>query len=904
MRELQLLLFILVSALAFLAGCDTTDSSFDESIPEVYSLTTRVMPEGGGRVNPDFGDFEVNTSLEIEAIPAEGYVFERWEGDLNGNTNPESVVIDDDKNITARFSPRDYPLNITISGEGSVIEVVESRPSDDENFQGSHQKSMDGNIQVDEDSLYSSEHEAGQDSQNESVNRVSQNMASATVRLKAEPEEGWYFDQWEGDLTGNVNPEVITVDEEKEVTAVFLREDTEGFSIRIYIMGEGEVNKNPDRAFFNDGDEVTLTANPDQGWNFIEWQGDLSGSENSKTVVVEESLNVTALFEETDDPAMKIIRQPSGTRAGTAITPAPQILLSDGLGDPVRGVEISVSLSNNSFTSESNTTVSTDGDGIATFDNLVIETAFSNYILTFDADEPDVSKISSTPFGVVAAPGDPSSSLATVPDGVAGAETMIEISVQDRYGNLIRGIADQIVVEISGANNEAPTVSETNFPGEYSASYTPVNTGIDDVSIELDGVPIAESPFESSVVSAKADATNSTATVPDGRAGEETEITIFVKDQFGNSVGNLAGELSVEVSGANSASLSVTESNSAGEYIASYTPERSGADQISIQLGGAPIAGSPFESDVTSAVADASNSSAAVPDGRAGEETTITIVLKDQFGNSVSNAAGELLVDVSGANNASPRASEANTPGEYRASYTPETIGTDRVSIQVENLPIDGSPFESDIVAAAVNPSNSVVSAEPSVLTVGDVSVITVQLRDRFENPIATLTENDFEISITGEVSAGGIGETSISGTYEFEVTTTTSGEAGVSVSANGITLDDTPDISFEPGEPDELIIISQPEDTRSGERIAGPPSVRVQDEFGNVIPGVDVTVSEERGSRFFEGTLTVTTNQSGVATFDDLVLNRIFGTFKLVFSVEGMPDTISEDFQVSPFLQ
>jgi len=804
MRELQLLLFILVAVLAVIVSCDTTNSDFDESIPEVYSLTTQVVPQGGGKVQPDLGKFKVNETFDIEAIPAEGYVFERWEGDLTGNTNPESIVIDDDKNITARFSLRNYPLKIIISGEGSVIEVIESRSSEDENIQDSHQKVMSGHLQIEGDSLTFSQIRAGAVTQKQRVNPKLQSTTSATVRLKAVPEEGWYFDQWEGDLTGNVNPEVITVDDEKNVTAVFLQEDTEGFSIRINIIGEGEVNKNPDRAFFNDGDAITLTANPDQGWSFIEWQGDLSGSENSKTVIIEESLNVTALFEETDDPAMKINRQPSGTRAGNAISPAPKIMLTDGLGNPLQGVNISVSLNDNSFTTESDTTARTDGDGVATFDKLIIETAFPDYILTFDADEPDVSNISSNPFGVVSALGDPSNSSAKVPDGVAGAETVISITVQDRYGNVITDSADQIVVEISGANSETPSISEMTSPSEYSTNYTPVNTGIDKVSIELDGVPID---------------------------------------------------------------------------------------------------GSPFESDVTSANADASNSTATVPDGRAGEVTTISILLKDRFGNLVSNAAGQLSVEVGGANSASPGVSETNSPGKYRARYTPETIGTDRVSIQIGNEPIDDSPFDSDIAAASADPSITVVSAEPNVLTVGDISVITVQLRDRFENPIGGLAENDFEISFTGDASVGTISETSTSGNYEFEVTTTTSGVVNLSVSATGVTLNDTPAVTFEPGEPDELVIITQPENTRSGERIAGPPTVQVMDEFGNVIPGVDVSVKEESRVQFVEGSLTVTTNQSGIATFDNLVINRILGSFRLVFSVEGIPDAISVDFQVNPFL-
>ena len=43
----------------------------------------------------------------------------------------------------------------------------------------------------------------------------------ATVTLTAAAEAGWTFSHWDGDLTGNVNPAAITMDVDKQVTAVF-----------------------------------------------------------------------------------------------------------------------------------------------------------------------------------------------------------------------------------------------------------------------------------------------------------------------------------------------------------------------------------------------------------------------------------------------------------------------------------------------------------------------------------------------------------------------------------------------------------------------------------------------------------------------------------------------------------
>jgi hypothetical protein len=941
-------------------------------------------------LDPVGDSFEVNETVYVEAIPGEGYVFEKWEGALTGNTNPESIVIDDDKSIIAHFFRRDYPLNIAISGEGRVVEVIESRSS-----------ASLINQEVRQDSIP----DITSESQLPQIGGTKLNQKSTsnpTVKLRAEPADGWYFSQWEGDLTGDVNPEVITVDEEKNVTAVFLQEETDGFTIEINVIGEGQVNKSPDRTFFNEGDNVTLTANPDQGWSFIEWQGDLTGTANSQTVTIEADLSVSAVFEVSVDPGMIITQQPSGSIAGAVLSPSPKIQLTDGLGAPIQGVEIGVSLNKHTFTEESTVTVSTDAEGIASFDNLIAETAFADYILTFDANEPNVLNISSNPFGVVATSVAPLKSSATVPNGNAGGETVITILARDQFDNPVPGISDNFMVDVTGENSASPSVSEHSTPGEYRAGYTPETSGTDKISIQVGGVPIAGSPFESQVGTsvfeasnstasvpdgiageeivvtifvkdqfgnsvsgvaddllvtvtgantaspsvsetsepgeytarympeisgrdriliqlggepingspfrpdispAEADAPNSTATIPDGVAGEETSIIISVKDRFGNSVENVAADLSVQVTGVNTRAPSVTETNIAGQYAASYNPVNSGTDQISISLRGEPIDGSPFESFVATAGPDPSSSNATVPDGIAGEEIEIKIVVRDQFGNEISDAAGELLVNVSGANSASPSVSSGGSTGEYLASYTPEISGRDQISVELGGVPIAGSPFASDVIASSPDPSESSLSADPDVLVVGEVSVVTIDLRDRFSNPVSGFSDSEFFISLDGEASAGAVTPASDEGQYQFEVTSTKAGDIEVSVVVDGISLDDSEEIEFEPGDPNEIIIVMQPEDTQSGRKIAGPPAVRVRDEFGNPVPGVDVTVREAGGAEFFDSDLTERTSGSGIATFDNLVLNRFFGNFRLAFSVEGVQSVTSENFQVSPFI-
>ncbi len=48
--------------------------------------------------------FKSGTHVRLEAVPASGYLFDSWSGDLSGKANPTTIVMDCNKSITANFS--------------------------------------------------------------------------------------------------------------------------------------------------------------------------------------------------------------------------------------------------------------------------------------------------------------------------------------------------------------------------------------------------------------------------------------------------------------------------------------------------------------------------------------------------------------------------------------------------------------------------------------------------------------------------------------------------------------------------------------------------------------------------------------------------------------------------------
>lgn len=77
-------------------------------------------------------------------------------------------------------------------------------------------------------------------------------------------------------------------------------EEPEEYILDVDIQGEGAVNIDPPEDEFSEGTEVTLTAVPEDGWTFQQWQGDLEGTNPEKEIVIDEEKEITAVFKEND----------------------------------------------------------------------------------------------------------------------------------------------------------------------------------------------------------------------------------------------------------------------------------------------------------------------------------------------------------------------------------------------------------------------------------------------------------------------------------------------------------------------------------------------------------------------------------------------------------------------------
>ena len=131
---------------------------------------------------------------------------------------------------------------------------------------------------------------------------TSQYEEGETVVLNATPNEEYVFFSWSG-ATGDSNNTSIIMDSDKSVVALFVKKQ---YSLEVSVMGEGEVKekiiKTGASKDYNSGTIIELSANPASEWIFVEWKGDLSGTENPAQIIINKPKNITAVFEKKQYP--------------------------------------------------------------------------------------------------------------------------------------------------------------------------------------------------------------------------------------------------------------------------------------------------------------------------------------------------------------------------------------------------------------------------------------------------------------------------------------------------------------------------------------------------------------------------------------------------------------------------
>ena len=117
------------------------------------------------------------------------------------------------------------------------------------------------------------------------------------ISIVASPAAEYLFDKWSGAASGSSLSISVIMDSDKSVTANFIKKK---YALTTTVEGEGIVTEKVIKAGaatdYNSGTIVELTAIPSNEWEFKEWTGDVTSSENPTQITIDKAKLVNAVF--------------------------------------------------------------------------------------------------------------------------------------------------------------------------------------------------------------------------------------------------------------------------------------------------------------------------------------------------------------------------------------------------------------------------------------------------------------------------------------------------------------------------------------------------------------------------------------------------------------------------------
>jgi hypothetical protein len=569
--------------------------------------------------------------------------------------------------------------------------------------------------------------------------------------------------------------------------------------------------------------------------------------------------------------ALVFSQQPTSTTAGAALSPAVQVTVVDAFGNPVPGSE--VTLSPNGFTFASGTTSEpTNAAGVATFSNLVIDGAGSGYTIT--AGDGSASA-TSTGFGIT--PASPSAIIftqqpTTTIAGVA-VTPAVAVTVTDVFGNVVPG--SKVTLSAAGFSFASGTLTQsTNASGVATFGNLVIETaGTGYTLVASDGSALQASNAFAIVAAAPATVTFTAEPTSQTAGAALAPVQATVVDAFGNPVSG--SNVTLTANGFSFASGTTTEAtNSNGVATFSNLVIDTAGSGYTISAGDGSAAatstkfgispGAPADLTFVQGPTTATAGTAISP--------AVSVEVTDAFGNLVPGSKVTLAPHGFAFASGTLTASTGSTGVATFGDLVVDAVGSGYTISASDGSPSATSgPFS--ITAAA--PATLTFTQEPTTTGAGATinPAVTVSAEDAFGNPVpssnVTLSGNGFGFaSGTLTVATGANGVASF-GDLVIETAgtgyTMTAQDSGASVAS-------TP-FAISTGAASIITFTHQPSDATAGVDLSPAVTVKVTDAYGNAIAGSSVTLSAN-GFSFAAGTLTQSTNSSGVATFPGLAVD------------------------------
>jgi len=310
-----------------------------------HSLTINIAGEGSTYPNEGTHTYKHEEEVTVTANSEEHWYFDEWKGDASGTEEEITIIMDEDKEITAVFEEYTYILDIKVEGNGSVEidpDKEEYAPNTDVNLIADSEEDWEFvewigdyggseaeiTVTMDENKLVTAVFEEVEETPEEYNLTIKIEGEGTTdpeegthayeegtkVTLAVVAQKGWYFSHWIGVDSEVEEDEIIsvTLEEDREIVAHFERKEIEEYTLKIDIIGEGSAKIDgeevtlPHTEKHEKGTEVTIEAVAEENWSFVEWLGDYESDEKKITISIEDDIDIMIHLEKFESAQFEV----------------------------------------------------------------------------------------------------------------------------------------------------------------------------------------------------------------------------------------------------------------------------------------------------------------------------------------------------------------------------------------------------------------------------------------------------------------------------------------------------------------------------------------------------------------------------------------------------------------------
>lgn len=460
---------------------------------------------------------------------------------------------------------------------------------------------------------------------------------------------------------------------------------------------------------------------------------------------------------------------------------------------------------------------------------------------------------------------------------IAGGSSTITVQLNDQDGNPLTSSGGAVALSTDLGSVGAVT---DNGDGSYTATFESTTAGTATITGTLDGATISDAAsVDVSPDVADAGETTISADPSSITTDGSSTITVRIKDQYGNDRNfEIGNSISLTTDFGNLNNFTV---NGDGTITQTLTASSPGTATITGTLNSDSI-GDDATVTITAGEADPATTmiSAAPATMTAGASSAIDVQLKDQYGNPLEGSGGTVALT---ADLGSVGAVTDNEDGSYTATFESTTSGTAAITGTVDGQSINDTATV-QVNAGPADPTTSTLTASPDVITVGESTTVTVELKDQYGNSLTASGGSVVFNTDTGAISGGvtDVGD----GSYTTTLTTsTTAGEATVSATLDGVGISDTATVTINPDAADasQSTITADPVTMTTDDSSA--ITIQLKDQHGNLLVagGYPVTLDTSVGS------VDATATDNGDGTYSATLVSTATGIATITGELDGV---------------